>query len=205
MSLILCDSHRMFLDGLAFALGTLGHEVVASAERVDDLVDLVHEHDPGACVTELPRGAGHEDALRQVRQNSPGVGIVLLTSSVDGYPWEAYRRDLADAVVSKACNLRVIDRSLRQVLEGQRVAAGGINRVPARGEVTRLEHLTDREREVLALIAGGASTVAMSACLGVSSSTVRTHVQNVMQKLQVTHRTKAALVAAELGLVPTVA
>jgi DNA-binding CsgD family transcriptional regulator len=63
-----------------------------------------------------------------------------------------------------------------------------------------LDYLTDRERDVLRLIVAGLSTQRMSATLGVSTNTVRTHVQHVLAKLGVDRRSKAIRVAVELGL-----
>jgi DNA-binding NarL/FixJ family response regulator len=64
-----------------------------------------------------------------------------------------------------------------------------------------IEPLTDREREILRLIVQGVSTQMMADSLGVSSNTVRSHVQNVLRKLRVHHRSKAARYAVESGLV----
>jgi DNA-binding NarL/FixJ family response regulator len=94
----------------------------------------------------------------------------------------------------------VVETVMRRVLEGQRAVEGWLRPTSAeRSQPTWSENLTGREREVLAFIVEGGSTMTIASTLGVSTNTVRTHVQNVLRKLGVNCRSKAARVAIDLG------
>jgi two-component system, NarL family, nitrate/nitrite response regulator NarL len=204
MTLVLCDDHAMFLEALAAALTAWHHDVVGLTTDPALLPALVAERRPDGCLLDVRLGdtSGIELAA-QVRAASPGTVVVLLTGAREPEVDAAFDRGLVDGLVSKSCDAVVLDRAVRRALAGERVLEGWAWRpTPSPSASTRLlALLTDREREVLLMIAQGASTSAMSAALGVSTNTVRTHVQSVLQKLQVHHRTKAARLAVELGLV----
>jgi DNA-binding NarL/FixJ family response regulator len=142
------------------------------------------------------------DAARGIRVARPDTAVLLLTGADSPDVWEAFQDRVVDGVVTKGCDVEVLDRSIRRVLGGERVLEGW-DRVPdppAHAD-DGIEELTDREREILRLIVQGVSTQMMADSLGVSSNTVRTHVQNVLRKLRVHHRGKAARYAVDSGLV----
>lgn len=200
MGLVVCDDHEMFLRALVDALDAVGHEVVASTADPEQLPALVERHRPRLVLLDvsLPGSDGVELAHR-LRERHAGTAIVLLTGSTEQRVRQAYDGGGVDGLVSKAAGLRALDAALRRVLLGERVVVGWTSHAgPPRR--TALDELTDREREVLMLLADGVSTVAMAEGLGVSVNTVRSHVRSVLQKLGVHHRGKAAHAAVELGL-----
>jgi two-component system, NarL family, nitrate/nitrite response regulator NarL len=204
MSLLLCDDHHMFLDALTTALTARGHDVVAVTDNPLALPDLVDACHPDGCVVDVRfHGRPQLGAVAELRRRAPGIPVLLLTGACDAEVRAAYDTGLVDGVVNKACDVAVLDAALRRILAGGRAVEGCLVEAPrARPAVSSFDQLTDREQEVLAMITHGASTEAMALTLGVSTNTVRTHVQNVLNKLGVHHRTKAAALAFELGLVP---
>jgi DNA-binding NarL/FixJ family response regulator len=203
MSLVLCDDHGMFLDALSMALTARGHRVLATSHDPDEVVRLVRETRPRGCVLDVSFGGRPRiEAAGAVRAVRPETAVLLLTGADTPDVWGAFQDRLVDGVVSKGCDVEVLDRSIRRVLDGERVLEGWsrIPDPPARTD-DGIEELTDREREILRLIVKGVSTQMMADSLGVSSNTVRTHVQNVLRKLRVHHRSKAARYAVESGLV----
>ncbi|HEX5560732.1 MAG TPA: response regulator transcription factor [Nocardioidaceae bacterium] len=200
MSLVVCDDHEMFLRALVEALDAVGHRVLASTADPEELPVLVARHRPRLVLLDvsIPGSDGIELAHR-LRDRHAGTAIVLLTGNTEERVRQAYDAGGVDGLVSKAAGLRALDTALQRVLAGERVVVGWTSHAgPPRR--TALDQLTDRERQVLMLLADGASTAAMAERLGVSVNTVRSHVRNVLQKLGVHHRGKAAHAAVELGL-----
>jgi|tagenome__1003787_1003787.scaffolds.fasta_scaffold20500509_2 two-component system nitrate/nitrite response regulator NarL len=202
MRLAIYDGFTMFREALTAALVSAGFELVGCADEPVALATLVNDRRPDACVlTDTPGVEPRFSAALQVRRVSPATGLLLLTDVWDVEAQLAYDGRVVDGVVSKTCEVDVLEKGIRRVLVGERVLEGWSPlSVRPRSAVTSLSRLTDREREVLTLIAGGASTTVMSTELGVSVNTVRTHVQSVLDKLNVHHRTMAARVAVEHGL-----
>ena len=202
MRLVLGDDHGMFLEALRSALTFLGHEIVAVSQDAEQVVELVSRYQPDVCVLDVafPASSGLE-AAETIRLQEPGVNLLLLTGSATPAVWEAYDSFVVDGIVNKTCDIEVLDTAIRQVEKGER-AVEGWTREPSRLHPahTQLGRLTDRERQVLDFLVQGASTTKIATELGVSANTVRTHVQNVLHKLGVHGRGKAARLAVDSAL-----
>jgi DNA-binding NarL/FixJ family response regulator len=202
MRLLICDDHDMFLEALADALTALGHTLVAATSDPFEVPGLVGQHLPDLVLldVQLPGTTGVQVA-REVRRRRKQTPVVLLTASREEWIRRAFETGLVDGLVSKESGIGALDVALRRVLSGERTITGWRQSVTRSPRRTALDLLTDREREVLTLMAGGASTMAMAGSLGVSENTVRTHVRSVLHKLGVHGRARAAHAAFELGLV----
>lgn len=200
MKLILGDDHQMFLDALTKGLSRRGHTILGSSDRLEGLADLVIQHRPDLCVLDVDF-AGHSvfTPVAAIRERAPDIALVLLSGSATGEVWAAYDAGLIDSVVSKLCDLSVLNKVIERTRAGEHLVQGFPRqpkcRQPTRG---RLE-FSERERAVVALLVRGASTEQMAADLGVSTHTVRTHVQNVLLKLGVNSRVKAAVTVLARG------
>lgn len=202
MSVLLCDDHDLFRDSLADVLRSLGHHVLDSVAAPDRLADSVARHRPRTCLLDVCfRGEERLDVARQAREAAPDTALLVLTGTVSPAVWRAFEDGLVDGVLSKTIDVPALDTAIRRSVDGARVVEGLT--APRRQETADplVEPLTDREREILRLIVAGVSTEVMASTLGVSSNTVRTHVQHVLRKLQVHHRGKAARQALDRGLV----
>lgn len=203
MSLVLCDDHDLFRDALAAALTSLGHRVLASTADPEKLPGLVALSHPRACLVDVSfQGSPRLDAAAAVRDSHPGTVVLLLTGDAPPPVWQAFDDHVVDGVISKTCDVTMLDAAIRRGLAGERIVEGwpGYQERDLTDD-SGFEPLTDREHEILRLIVEGVSTQMMAATLGLSSNTVRTHVQHVLRKLQVHHRSKAARCALDLGLV----
>ncbi len=204
MSLLVCDDHTMFLSALVEALQAQGHEVAAFTSEPTEIPALVELHRPSLVLLDVHMpGLSGIDLARRLREQGPRTAIVLLTASDEDWVRAAYDSRAVDGLVRKDGGLQALDATLRRVLAGDRCTSGWPLRTSPTRRSSPADLLTDREREVLRMLADGVSTPAMADRLGVSVHTVRSHVRNVLLKLGVHHRTKAAYVARELGLVPT--
>ena len=201
MKLVLGDDHRMFLDALTAGLESRGHDVVGCSDRIDDLVDVVEEGLPDLCVLDVDFGGRSVlGTAAAIRQRHPEISLVLLSGEAPAEVWSAYETGVVDGVVNKLCDLSALNRALERVRAGERVFARFARPVRPRRSNCEAARLGGRERAVMTLLVEGAATGEMAAELGVSTHTVRTHVQSVMRKLGVNSRTKAATMGVALGL-----
>lgn len=193
MKLVLGDDHRMFLDALSAGLALRGHDVVGATEHLEDLVDLVDSRHPDLCLLDIDFGGRSVlEPAAVIRETNPDVRLVLLSGAVPSEVWLAFDDRLVDGVVSGFCALSVLDRAIERVRAGERVVEGLARPGSPRRSIGGTTRLSRRERAVVSLLMRGASTEQMAAELGVSTHTVRTHVQSVLRKLGVNSRAKAA-------------
>jgi DNA-binding NarL/FixJ family response regulator len=197
MRVVICDDHQLLVTGLAAGLARWGCVVEAAVMTTAEAVRAVELHDPDLLLIDLtfPSGSGL-DAARQVTTRHPRTRVVLLTGSdapgplaealeigVAGYLRKVQRIDqIAAALVKVTAGEKVIDREL---LRGLRRPAT----VPKQRRAS--DGLTSREEHVLELLGKGMSTSDIAMAMGVSGSTVRTHVQSIFQKLGVHSRLEA--------------
>ncbi len=181
MTILLCDDEAMFVDALAAALRHKGHDIVDVTTDPDRVAGLAGIRRPDVCIIDLHfDGQVREDLPGEIRQASPATAIMLLTGVTCPAAWTSYDDGVVDALAGKSSGLDVLDRALRDVISGHRVAVG-LNR-PATPTGPQ-DHLTERERQVLALLTTGASTKEIGQALQISPATARSHVQHLLQKL----------------------
>jgi two-component system nitrate/nitrite response regulator NarL len=204
MRLVLADRHAMFVDALAGALEDAGDVVLATCTSPDDLGFAVATHQPDACLVDASfldaDAVSTNAAVAEARATSPGSSIVLLAGAPTTAAWGMFDDGRVDGLVSKSTAVNGLVRALLDACAGRR-PTGAVTRPaapPARGPG---EVLTDREHEALVLMADGASTEVMATSMGVSTNTVRSHVQSVLHKLGAHRRGPAVMRAVELGLV----
>ncbi|GLZ31905.1 DNA-binding response regulator [Lentzea sp. NBRC 105346] len=200
ISLVLADDHKVFLEALETVLRQHGFDVVAVAGSVAALLQRVHAVRPDVCVADRHFTDG--DVVEVLpRVLASGAKVLVLTADGDA---DAAMRALDRGVlgyVHKSRDVAALVRAIRRVAGGEAVVD-----VPAWqgfpcSDVRRLAaYLTPRERECLGLLVEGLGTAAMAQRLGVSVTTVRTHVQSLLTKLGVHSRLEAASLAVRHGL-----
>ncbi len=187
---VLAEDGTLLREGLVGLLERLGFEVVAAVGDADDLVAAVDEHDPDLVVTDIrmPPGFGDEGLRAACRlRTRRALPVVALSQYVE----RSYAEDLLDSAGGRAVGYLLKDRVVDVAEFGQAlrtVVAGGTVVDP---EVVRqlmrrsdpLDRLTEREREVLALLAEGHSNLAIADRLFVTEAAVNKHVGNILAKL----------------------
>ncbi len=203
---VIADDERLFAELLRVALrGAEGIEVVAVVHDLKSAQAALAANKPDVVLADyhMPDGTGAELA-RTVRNTLPATAVVVLT----GDPSAAVLNDVAR---SGAVGHLTKERGLEEVVASVRAAAAGeilfapseLQRLLLEGETAKriIEPLTARELEVLRLLAGGASTSSAAETLGISTATLRAHIQAVLRKLGAHSRLEAVAEAARLGLV----
>jgi NarL family two-component system response regulator LiaR len=206
--IVIADDHVLVRQGIRAFLETHPDlAIVGEAEDAATAVALCTSEHPDVALVDLVMPGGGIEATRNIRATSPGTQVVLLTSFEDA-------RQIVAAVQAGAvsCLLKDVDAdaladALRKAARGEavlhpRVAARLVDALRKGGtsgsEV--LETLSQREREVLTLMAEGLSNQTIAGRLGIGEKTVKTHVSNVLGKLGVRDRTQAAVYAWKSGL-----
>lgn len=193
MRVAVADDAALFREGVARLLTDAGFEVVAKAKDAAELLALVHADTPDVVVVDIrmPPGFTTEglDAAREIRRTHPDVGVLVLSAHVEPH----YAVQLLDEEARGAGYLlkdRVAD--LAELSDAvRRVAAGGLvidpgvvaTLVGRRRVGDPLESLSEREREVLAVMAEGRSNQGICERLFLSPKTVEAYVRSVFTKL----------------------
>jgi DNA-binding NarL/FixJ family response regulator len=206
LRVLVVDDERLFAELMRVALSNApGIEVVGVMHDVASAVAAAPHLHPSVVLSDyhLPDGTG-ADVARSLRRVAPDVSVLILT----GDPSNVV---LADVARSGAVGHLTKARDLDDVVTAVRLAAGGeilfapseLQRllVADRPEQTLEEPLTLRELEVLRMLAGGSSTVVAAELLGISTATLRAHVQAILRKLSAHSRLEAVAEAARLGLI----
>jgi DNA-binding NarL/FixJ family response regulator len=215
LRVLVADDQRLVRDGLVLMLSLLdGIEVVGTAGDGDEAVAGVAEHDPDVVLMDLrmPRCDGVE-ATRRVRAEHPRTQVVVLTTYADDASVFAALRAGARGFLTKDAAAEEVARALRRVAAGDAELDPSVQRrlldaLPAGPPTTAQVRdrgdlpagLTEREAEVLALIAAGLSNAEIAGQLVVSEATVKTHINHLFAKTGVRDRAQAVTYAYRNGL-----
>jgi DNA-binding NarL/FixJ family response regulator len=191
---VIADDSGLLRDGLARLLAETGTDVVAAVGDADALVSAVEEHEPDLAVIDIrmPPTYTHEGAKAAVglRERHPDLGILLLSQSLES----RYVVDLARAhpqrfgylLKDRVVDVDVLVQAMRTILAGGTVLDPAVvsHLMGNSGLADQLDRLSSREREVLQLMAEGASNAAIASSLVIDLRTVESHIARIMTKLE---------------------
>lgn len=208
LHVVIIDDHVMFAEGVAASLRATGEvsvdAIAPTAEAGEAAVDLHRPH-----VVLLDFGLPDDDGVglaRRLHQRHPETRLVMVTSLVD-------ERLVLKAVEAGCAGFVTKDRTVDELVAAIRSVADGealispvmlnkvLRQIRRRSEGSIGADLSEREREVLQYVCDGMTNPAIAERLHVSHNTVRSHVQNILSKLQVHSKLEAAAVATRAGLV----
>jgi DNA-binding NarL/FixJ family response regulator len=200
---LIVDDHPVFREGLVGLLSTLPDvRVVGSAGSAEEALTQLQEHGPEVVLMDinLP-GASGVDATRHILDIAPATTVLMVTMVDDEDSVIAALAAGARGYVLKEATPEELAAALRTVAAGgavfgPRIASRLLAGTPIRRSEPPLaagQQLTGREREVLALLADGTGNKDIARTLGISLKTVQNHVSRILDKLQATDRTQAAL------------
>ena len=206
--IVIADDHVLVRQGIRAFLETHADlAIVGEAEAAAGAAALCSEHRPDVALVDLVMPGGGIEATRTIRAASPQTQVVLLTSFEDAQQIVAAVQAGALSCLLKDVDADALADALRKAARGEavlhpRVAARLMDALRRGSEPGSdiLESLSQREREVLTLMAEGLSNLAIAERLGIGEKTVKTHVSNVLGKLNVSDRTQAAVYAWKSGL-----
>jgi DNA-binding NarL/FixJ family response regulator len=203
LRLVFIEDHPALREGLVLLLGREGCDVVGAAGTAEEGYDLVRTLDPDVALVDIRLGPDDGiDLTRRLLREEPDRRIMLYTGSAD--------EDLLfSGLDSGARGYALKDGSPRELVEALEVVAEGGTYVdprlrPAllsRRSTERLPTLSNREREVLDLLAQGLTGEAVAERLVLSAETVKTHIRNAMTKLEAHTRVHAIAIALREGFI----
>lgn len=214
--IVIVDDHTLFREGLKTILQMEPDiEVVADLESAEDVVEVVWQHKPDVLLLDIrmPQGSGL-DAVPAVVRINPGTQVLVLTACDEmeehvrafklgarGVVLKDSARDTLIQAISTVCRGDVwMDPRMRGVLVAELGRSGGED--PTFG-ASRDDGLTERELEIVRLIAVGKKNKDVAATLSISERTVRTNLTSVFQKLGVRDRIGLVMYALRHGLTAT--
>ena len=209
---LLVDDHDLFRTGLRTLLEEQDVRIVGEASAGNEAVRLVRELAPDVVVMDLNMpGITGVEATRQITAIAPLTRVLVLTiSDQDG--------DVMDAILAGACGYLLKDSSIQELMRGIESAGSGesivspaiaskmLQRIRASSSQPEIERtirseLSEREIQVLKLIANGKDNAMIAAELHISPKTVKNHISNILMKLQIDNRIQAAVYAVRSGIV----
>lgn len=205
-TLVLGDDHSLFADALETVLSQQDFTVLAVALTLATVRDAVATFQPDLCLLDRHFADGDSvDALDHLVSASPRTRVMVLTADRDQDGMMRAMRAGAVGYLHKTRGLNVLLNGIRRAVRGEIVVDLPVTRQAGNStttDVSRLAaYLTARERQCLALLVEGLGTTAMAYRLGVSATTVRSHVQALLTKLGAHSRLEAASLAVRHSLV----
>ena len=204
---VLVDDHRVVQKGLRSYLESFPDvEVVGTASSGEEALEKLEGWLPDVVVMDLrmPGGIDGIEATRRVRALSPHTQVVVLTADMDDARVVAALRAGAIGYVRKDSDPEVFLSAVRAAARGQSVldpaVAGSVLQDLVRGGPLG-DDLSEREKDVLRQLAHGRTNREIGEALHVSEETIKTHVGNILSKLQLSHRTQAVVYALKQGIV----
>jgi DNA-binding NarL/FixJ family response regulator len=206
------DDHDLFRTGLKNLLEEQGVNIVGEAPNGQTAIRLASDLAPDVVIMDLNMpGLTGVETTRQLAGIAPLTRVVVLTISADD-------DDVMDAVMAGACGYLLKDSSIQDLIAGIQAAAAGeslispqiaskvLQRLRAQSSsedaaATIRAELSDREIEVLKLIANGNDNAQIARELFISPKTVKNHISNILMKLQIDNRIQAAVYAVRSGIV----
>jgi DNA-binding NarL/FixJ family response regulator len=205
---LVADDHPVFRYGMRAILGAEPDtEIVGEATDGAEAVTLAAELGPDVILMDVNMpGINGIEATRRILEASPQTGVLMLTMFEDDASVFAAMRAGARGYVLKGADGEETVRAIRSVAGGEAIFGPGIAHrlvqffaAPA-SKAEAFPELTDREREILSLMAGGYTNAAIADRLYLSPKTVRNYVSSIFTKLGVPDRTQAVIRAREAGL-----
>lgn len=210
LRVLLVDDHPMVRRGLRALLESVPDaDVVGEADSGELAVELARELVPDVVVMDLAMpGIGGVEATRHITTERPGTGVLVLTMHADDDSVFAAMRAGARGYLLKGADTPEVLRAITAVSVGEAIFGPAVatrvlsylTRPLSAQDVSLFPELSEREREVLHLIAQGRSNGEIATQLFLSPKTVRNHVSNVFAKLQVADRADAIVRARRAGL-----
>jgi len=207
MKILLADDHKLVRAGLVLVLKQMDASVVlleaGSGREAIEIAEAHSDLDLVLMDLDLPNGTGLE-AMASINMKAPELPVVILSAIEDQSMVSRAMKLGARGFIPKSASGEVMVNSLRLVLSGGICLPPGYCE-PVRGDASsQIPNLTQRQMEVLHLMAKGSSNKEIARDLDISENTVRVHISAVIGALDATNRTEAAYSAMRMGIIPRV-
>jgi DNA-binding NarL/FixJ family response regulator len=209
MRVLVADDHSLFRDGLVSLLEVAGYTVVGQAGDGQSAIDQALNLHPDLILLDLhmPVMNGLE-ALRQIKEKQPATFVVMLTVSDDESHLVDAMKAGANGYLYKHLNSQEFLRALEGLQHGEAaismksatVVIEKLSSLSANPQPKSANALSEREVEILRLVANGDSNLSIAAKISISENTVKYHLKHILQKLNARNRTEAVSAAIQAGI-----
>jgi DNA-binding NarL/FixJ family response regulator len=189
----LADDDVLLREGLASLFERLGFEIVGQAGDASELLSLVRDREPELVIVDIRMPPAHTtegvDAAYLIRQEFPEIGILLLSAHIEvdqAMELLATGQRIGYLLKSRVTDVTDFLETVRRIVQGGSVVDPALVQelISARRRDDPLELLTDREREVLALMAEGRSNAGIAHQLWITEGTVEKHVRSILSRMR---------------------
>lgn len=205
MRVLLADDHQILRDGIRRGLEAAGEEVVGEADNGEQALELVRETRPDIVIMDLTMPVlDGVTATRRITEEFPDVKVVVLTMHDDPPRTRAALEAGAIGYLSKGTSFADVLDTLRRVMAGEEVLSPQLAASMLEAAV-KAQHneelLSERQTEILQMIADGMSTKQVARELGITQKTVHNHLNAIYRRLDTQSLTHAVLSAVRLGII----
>ena len=208
MKILIADDHALYRDGLALRLEQIAPEaIILQASNYAQIFKIIKtDNDISIIILDIEmQDMPWLDALQMMHKMLPHTAIVVVSASEDGRTIRSVMATGVNGYIPKRSDAKVFDNALKLILDGGTyVPPVLINNPPINNLSTKstgLKTLTNRQSQVLDLIAQGKSNKQIAYDMGVSESTVKLHINALLRSLHVNNRTQAVITAQKIGLI----
>lgn len=208
MKILIADDHALYRDGLALRLEQIAPDaVILQASNYAQIFKIIKtDSDISIIILDIEmQDMPWLDALQMMHKMLPQTAIVVVSASEDGRTIRSVMATGVKGYIPKRSDAKVFDNALKLILDGGTyVPPILINNPPINNLSTKstgLKTLTNRQSQVLDLIAQGKSNKQIAYDMGVSESTVKLHINALLRSLHVSNRTQAVITAQKLGII----
>jgi two-component system, NarL family, nitrate/nitrite response regulator NarL len=202
------DEHPLFRDGIVYNLESQSDiEIVGQGSTARDAIQIAQERQPDVLVIDIGIPGGGMRAIEEIALAHPTVMILMLTAMVDDEQVCSALKRGARGCLAKGTTSRELVQTVRTLSQGEHYVSPGIAaRLLMRTGITkpapevhsdRFSDLTQREEQILSILIEGRSNKEIGNKLDLSEKTIKHHVTNILQKLQVRNRVEAAILASD--------
>ncbi|MBR1825633.1 MAG: response regulator transcription factor [Alphaproteobacteria bacterium] len=208
MKILIADDHALFRDGLALRLEEIAPDAVisqaSSYAQVFKILNAESDIDVLILDVEMPDMPWLE-SLKQIRLSAPHTKVIVISASEDSRTIRTILATGAKGYIPKRSEIKVLNNALKLVIEGGSYVPPDLldntTQNNLSGRALGVKTLTNRQSQVLDLIAQGKSNKQIAYDMGVSESTVKLHINALLRSLHVNNRTQAVITAQKIGLI----
>ncbi len=208
MKILIADDHALFRDGLALRLEQIAPEAaILQASNYAQIFKIIKsDNNISAIVLDIEmQDMPWFEALQEIRRTLPDTALIVVSASEDSRTIRSVMSTGAKGYIPKRSDSKVFDNAFKLVFDGGTyIPPILINNPPINNLSTKstgLKTLTNRQSQVLDLIAQGKSNKQIAYDMGVSESTVKLHINALLRSLHVSNRTQAVITAQKLGII----
>lgn len=207
MKILIADDHALFRDGLAMRLEQIVPEVsIIQASNYSQVFKILKDQPDtdmlflDVAMQDLP----WQEALLQIKETAPQAAVAVISASEDN---RIIRMILASGVkgyIPKRSDIKVLNNAIKLILDGGTYVPPSLidnQQTSGNNAKSGIKTLTNRQSQVLDLIAQGKSNKQIAYDMGVSESTVKLHINALLRSLHVSNRTQAVVTAQKMGII----